>query len=93
MLLYSLLVSTLMFGYELRIFESKLNEISEQNYSSMVNSVWNVIITFTSVGYGELFPKTIFGRSIAILICFWGFIIIAFFVMTVDNVLSFEKTE
>lgn len=55
--------------------------------------MWNVIITLTSVGYGEIFPKTFFGRIIGIVICFWGVFIISFFVVTVTNVITFSDNE
>ena len=92
-LIYSLIITTLIFGYLLRIFESKLNEISEQNFSNMINCIWCVIITLTSVGYGDIYPKTYFGRIVGIFICFWGFFIISFFVLTVENILSFNQSE
>ena len=59
----------------------------------MMNSIWNMIITLTSVGYGDIFPKTHFGRIVGILICFWGFFIVSFFVLTVDTILSFHPNE
>lgn len=83
----------LIFGYQLRIFECKLNEVSEQNFSNMINSIWNMIITLTSVGYGDIFPKTNCGRIVGILICFWGFFIVSFFVLTVDTILQFHPNE
>jgi potassium intermediate/small conductance calcium-activated channel subfamily N protein 2 len=55
--------------------------------------MWNVIITLTSVGYGEFYPKTLFGRMIGILICFWGVFIVSFFVVTVTQLLKFEGGE
>lgn len=55
--------------------------------------MWNVIITLTSVGYGELYPKTNFGRCVGIMICFWGVFIISFFVVTVTNMLNFTGSE
>ena len=55
--------------------------------------MWNVIITLTSVGYGELYPKTNFGRFVGIMICFWGVFIISFFVVTVTNMLNFTGSE
>lgn len=59
----------------------------------MYNCMWNVIITLTSVGYGELYPKTFFGRIVGIIICFWGVFIVSFFVVTVTNVLMFSTGE
>ena len=55
--------------------------------------MWNVIITLTSVGYGELYPKTFFGRIVGIIICFWGVFIVSFFVVTVTNMLNFTGSE
>jgi len=59
----------------------------------MYNCMWNVIITLTSVGYGELYPKTFFGRIVGIIICFWGVFIVSFFVVTVSNMLNFSGSE
>ena len=55
--------------------------------------MWNVIITLTSVGYGELYPKTFFGRIVGIIICFWGVFIVSFFVVTITNMLNFTGSE
>jgi hypothetical protein len=44
----------------------------------MWNAVWNIIITLTTVGYGDLYPKTIFGRVVGIIVCFWGMFIVSF---------------
>lgn len=52
-----------------------------------------MIITLTSAGYGELFPKTSFGRIVGVMICFWGVLIISFFVVTVTNMLEFTPNE
>lgn len=59
----------------------------------MYNCMWNVIITLTSVGYGELYPKTFFGRIVGIIICFWGVFIVSFFVVTITNMLNFSSSE
>jgi potassium intermediate/small conductance calcium-activated channel subfamily N protein 2 len=55
--------------------------------------MWNVIITLTSVGYGELYPKTFFGRIVGIIICFWGVFIVSFFVVTLTGMLGFSGPE
>lgn len=59
----------------------------------MNNSMWNVIITMTSVGYGDIFPKSLFGRIIGCMIAFWGVCITSFFVVTVTNMLMFTPSE
>lgn len=47
----------------------------------------------TSVGYGEFYPKTIMGRLVGILICFWGVVVASIFVVTLTNKLTFEPSE
>ena len=55
--------------------------------------MWNMIITLTSAGYGDLYAKTFLGRIVAVIICFWGVLIISFFVVTVTNMLEFNSNE
>lgn len=55
--------------------------------------MWNVIITLGTVGYGELFPKTLFGRIVGIMICLWGVIILSIFVVTINDFLEFSMNE
>ena len=59
----------------------------------MENAMWNMIITLTSAGYGDLYAKTFFGRIVGVIICFWGVLIISFFVVTVTNMLEFNSNE
>lgn len=47
----------------------------------------------TSAGYGELYPKTLFGRIVGAAICLWGVLIISFFVVTVSDMLEFTENE
>ena len=89
----SLVITTIIFGFQLRLFEAPLNEVSGHNFSNMYNCMWNVIITLTSVGYGDIYPKSFYGRIVGIIICFWGVFIVSFFVVTVTNMLNFTGSE
>jgi hypothetical protein len=92
-LLGSLSSSILIFGFQLRLFEAPLSEVSGQDFTSLQNAMWNMCITLTSAGYGDLFPKSYFGRIVGVLIAFWGMLIISFFVVTVTNMLEFTSNE
>lgn len=92
-LLYSLTLTTFVFGYLLHIFEGPMTEISGQNYRSMYSCMWNVIITLSTVGYGEIYPKTFFGRITGVIICFWGVFILSLFVVTITDSLEFSSNE
>ena len=89
----SLFVTTLIFGFSLRIFEGPLSDVSGQDFTLMTSCMWNVIITLSSAGYGELYPKTYFGRIVGIMICFWGVFIVSAFVVTVTDLLEFNFRE
>lgn len=88
----AMLSSIFIGGFLMRLFEQPLKEPSGQDYS-YANAFWNVIVTMSTVGYGDFFPKTHFGRFVGVLICLWGVVVVSIFVVTVTNMLSFDPTE
>ena len=89
----SLVLTIYLFGYQLKVFEGPLSEISSQNFNLLSNAMWNVIITLTTTGYGEFYPKSNLGRFVGLIICFWGTFMVSFFVVTVNNMLTFTPSE
>jgi hypothetical protein len=69
-----------------------LSAISNQHFT-LLNSFWNVIITMTTVGFGDFYPKSVYGRLIGVLVCCWGVFIVSFFVVTLNNMLNFNANE
>jgi hypothetical protein len=55
--------------------------------------MWNVIITLTSVGYGDIYPKSFMGRILGIIISFWGVFIVSYFVVTVSETFQLDPSE
>ena len=47
----------------------------------------------TTVGYGDIFPKTRVGRLIGIVIAFWGMFIVSLFVVSLTTMLEFDAGE
>jgi hypothetical protein len=84
----TLTLSIVLFGYQLKVFEGPLSEISNQNFNRLDNAMWNVIITLTTTGYGDIYPKSTLGRFVGLVICFWGTFMVSFFVVTVNNKLT-----
>lgn len=92
-LVASLVMSVALFGFVLRIFERPLSEASGQDFNPISNAFWVTLITMTTVGYGDFFPKSNIGRFIGILIAFWGVAFVSLFVVTLTNLLLFENGE
>ena len=52
-----------------------------------------MIVTIGTVGYGDLYPKSHIGRLGGIIICTWGVFIVSFFVVSINNLLTFSGNE
>jgi len=52
--------------------------------------MWCTIITMTTVGYGDYYPKTHIGRLIGVIACLWGNFITS--IMVVSLTFSSEFT-
>eukprot|EP00347_Sterkiella_histriomuscorum_P023501 403334408 len=90
---FSLLIPLVICSYGLRMFERPLMSTSMLNFDSMGNCIWCIIITMATVGYGDYFPISNFGRIIGIMACLWGVFITAIMVVTLNNLLDFTKQQ
>lgn len=57
-------------NFELHYWESK--PILFQNWRYHWNAIWCIFVSMTTVGYGDFYPKTHFGRFIIVLSCLIG---------------------
>jgi hypothetical protein len=92
-LMITFLVSSTISAYMLRIFERPLSEVSGQDFNSFYTSFWNVIITMTTVGYGDVYPKSFGGRIMGIGLCYWGVLLVSLFVVTVSKQLELTQLQ
>ena len=56
----------------------------------LLDSIWLTLTTLTTVGYGDLTPKTLMGRTIAIIIAFIGNTVVLALPIAIIG-LDFEK--
>lgn len=89
----SLFIPTLLGAYWLRMFERPLIPTSHMNFTNMSNCVWCVIITMATVGYGDYYPISNFGRVIGVFVCLWGVFVVSMSVATLNNLLEFSRGE
>jgi voltage-gated potassium channel len=63
-IIYLFVISVSMLAFILRIFEipydlkSDVHSVSMKDYGT---AIWLTVITFTTVGYGDFYPHTLFG--------------------------------
>jgi hypothetical protein len=64
-----------------------------QDYSYIWNGIWLVVVTMTSVGFGDYYPRSHLGRFIIIITTFWGVFLISMCIVSVGNYRKFYSTE
>jgi hypothetical protein len=91
----NLIMSMFYFGYLIRLFDQpeELKVASGQNFDSITNPVWLSIVTMTTVGYGDFFPKSTPSRIAGLLCSFYGVYLVSLFVIALENLLIFDQTE
>jgi voltage-gated potassium channel Kch len=77
----------------LRIYERPLSDVSGHNFNKYATSVWNIVVTMSTVGYGDVFPKTRFGRILGAFLCVWGVVVESMFVVTLSQFLEFTPPQ
>jgi len=78
----SLLLTLLVFSYPLRVFERPTPSSILDQYD---NALWLTFVTMTTVGYGDDYPRTSLGRLDMAGCCASGFVLIALFVITTQD--------
>jgi hypothetical protein len=85
----SILVSLLMMSYCVRLFERKVNTA----FDNITTAMWYMIITMTTIGYGDYAAESHMGRFMAIIIAFWGVFYVSLFVVALNNMLLFSTPQ
>lgn len=55
--------------------------------------MWNVLITMTTVGYGDVYAMSHCGRAIAVIAAFWGVFLVSLFVVSLTHLLDFDPSQ
>lgn len=90
---WNLVISMIIFGYSMRIFDQGYLAVSGQDFIQIQNPLWMSIITMTTVGYGDFFPKSNISRVIGVICAFYGVFLVSLFVTTLINFLTFDTSE
>ena len=93
MIMLFILPSFFVLGIFLRVFERPYGDVSELNFDSYLNSVWCCAVTMATIGYGDLYPGTLFGRIVAVLCAMWGAFAFSMIVFTLESSLQFTENQ
>lgn len=86
--------SIMLFAQGIRICEAPIARVSdEMNHFDYINAIWSVILTMTTVGYGDIYPRTTIGRIVYFLCAMFGVVVVSMIVVTVMNMLEMTTTE
>jgi hypothetical protein len=95
-----LTVSTILFGsiliiaYQLRIFELVYyRSVGQLDFEQLFASIWVVVITMGTVGFGDIVPLTPFGRFIIMFTSIWGAFIITLVIVAFSNFFNLNRNQ
>jgi hypothetical protein len=93
-LIFAFLIICSVFAYMLKIISEPIKFTSEKTFfNNFGNCFWYVLITMTTVGYGDMYPKTTLQRIICCFIAFSGIVVIALFVSFFQERLNLSFQE
>lgn len=84
-----IIIITIVAAILVEIFEAQQN----RQFSSFWDSVWWVIVTISTVGYGDKVPITPIGKLIGVLIMFIGVALLSVVTATVSSILVTRKIK
>jgi len=104
-IVFMLILSVTLFSFMIRIFEygfsvdnrdsemASAKAIRNAQFGSYVDVVWVVIISMTTVGYGDIYPQTHMGRLVAFLSSIVGMIIQSLLIVRLSDFVELTVDE
>lgn len=89
------LVSIFVFSFLILLFdlETFIDYTDHGTDNPMFLATYQIVITITSVGYGDFSPKSAIGRFVIMFCSIWGAVLISFIVLVVSNVFSLSEDQ
>jgi hypothetical protein len=88
------MTSIVVLAYILRIFEQPYYyAVGYRDFNNYFQSLWCVVITLTTVGYGDTTPYTVYGRCVIMVGAMWGTFLISLMIVSVNQVFELSLQE
>ena len=91
-IVFLLIPCVFIFGSAAKVFERPMHR-DGNDYDYLPNSMWNVFITMSTVGYGDQFPVTLCGRITLALSAFSGGIVLSMTFVAIGSYLNLSNDE
>ncbi|CAG9329011.1 unnamed protein product [Blepharisma stoltei] len=85
--------SMIICGCLMRIFERPLIDISHQDFQNPLSGIWCMFAAMSSVGYGDFYPISYFGRTMAVIGYSLGTVFLSLFIIVIQKYASFSTNE
>jgi hypothetical protein len=83
------IVSIVFFSLSIQIFEREIQD----PFNNYLTSVYYVLVTMATLGYGDYSAKTNEGRIIGMIACIFGVFLMSMIIISVNNLLEMSKGE
>ena len=90
--IFTFMVFTL--AYIVRVFELPYyigNVENIEGLESFFNAIWFIVVTITTVGYGDIYPHTVYGKCVAMIAALLGALLISFFVLSSSKLVDLTE--
>ena len=61
-------------------------------FDDYTTAIWCVVITMTTVGYGDVYAISPFGRMISVMNAIWGAFVISLMVASINNIFQLNES-
>ena len=93
MILLLLIITMPLIAFMLRLVERPFNDISTMDLGTYSTALWCVAVTMATIGYGDYFPYTTFGRLICALTGAWGAVMFSVIVFVIQDSMDLTKRQ
>ena len=83
-------------AYVIRIFELpyyRSHDDLDSDFDNFFNAVYLVLITITTVGYGDFYPESNIGKVLAVCVAIFGAFLISLLVLAFGSIFDLDKDQ
>ena len=92
--IFGFLLRTFEYGFEPNEnFQYNGNAITNPNFEDYTDTFWVIIITMMTVGYGDIYPSTHFGRIVVFISALFGTILTSLLIAAMGSFVTFSPKE